>query len=296
MPGVHKEIWTGEVVRGFGQTPSFLPLIPDRSGVVKNDVIHLVDIGAEPNVLINNTTYPIPVKTAGEADIAITLDKLQTENTAVSRDELYAISYNKIREVVRMHRDALDKMAGMRAIHAFAPQEHSDATPVVGTTGDAKDGLKRITIDDIVKLKSYFDKLKVPREGRVLVLHPDHVADLLLTDEAFKLQYKDIPSGRVLNLFGFQVHEFGDMPVYDKDATTGAFSKVAFGADGADDLPASVAFYAPRMFKARGSVDMFYRPAEMDPEYRRNVVGFEMYFIALPKKMEAIGAIVSDKA
>ncbi len=296
MAGVYKEVWTGEVIRSFLEPVTFLQGVPDYSRLVQNDVIHLVDIGAEPNVLLNNSTYPIPIGSIADSDVAISLDKLDTENTAVTDDELYAISYKKIQEVLRLHRQALDKMAAKRAIHAFAPASHSAATPIVPTTGaDNGSGQKCITIKDIIDLKKYFDKLKVPNQGRILVLHPDHVADLLLLDETFKQQYKDIRSGQVLSLFGFEIHEYGDMPMYDKDGTTGAFTKVAFGATGTDNLPASVAFYAPRMFRARGSVEMYYKDSRTNPEYRRSVVGFRLHFVALPKKQEAIGAIVSDK-
>ena len=65
--GVYREIWTGELVESFQPQieASFLNEIPDESrwvqssGSGENQVIHLVDIGADPTVLINNTTYPI---------------------------------------------------------------------------------------------------------------------------------------------------------------------------------------------------------------------------------------------
>lgn len=59
--GVCKEIWTGELVkslRGF-VAGTWLDGIPDNSSIVDNDVIHLVDVGVDPEVLVNNTTYPI---------------------------------------------------------------------------------------------------------------------------------------------------------------------------------------------------------------------------------------------
>ena len=62
--GILKEVWTGEVVktlRGYMEG-TWLDGIPDSSSLVDNDVIHLVDAGVDPDVLINNTTYPIPVQ------------------------------------------------------------------------------------------------------------------------------------------------------------------------------------------------------------------------------------------
>lgn len=57
--GVYKEVWTGEMVKYLrrGLEATWLDGIPDASSVVENDVIHLVDVGVDPDVLVNNTTY-----------------------------------------------------------------------------------------------------------------------------------------------------------------------------------------------------------------------------------------------
>src|SRR5690606_8401376 len=78
LAGVYREIWTGELVESFQPeiAASFLNEIPDESrwvqssGGGENQVIHLVDIGADPEVLINNTTYPIGYETLADGDIA----------------------------------------------------------------------------------------------------------------------------------------------------------------------------------------------------------------------------------
>ena len=46
---------------------------------------------------------------------------------------------------------------------------------------------------------------------RQLVLCPDHVNDLLLTSQAFREQYNiDRNSGKVGNLYGFEIYEYGN--------------------------------------------------------------------------------------
>ena len=62
--GVLTEVWTGELVKSLrsGLEGSWLDGIPDQSSLVQNDVIHLVDVGIEPDVLVNNKTYPIPIQ------------------------------------------------------------------------------------------------------------------------------------------------------------------------------------------------------------------------------------------
>ena len=95
--GVYTEIWTGELVKVLraGLEGTWLSGIPDQSSIVNNDVIHLVEVGVDPDVLINNKTYPIDVQALEDKDIAIKLDKFQTKATPITDDELYAISYDK---------------------------------------------------------------------------------------------------------------------------------------------------------------------------------------------------------
>ena len=99
--GVYMEIWTGELVKVLraGLEGTWLAGIPDQSSIVNNDVIHLVEVGVDPDVLINNKTYPIDVQALEDKDIAIKLDKFQTKATPITDDELYAISYDKTARV-----------------------------------------------------------------------------------------------------------------------------------------------------------------------------------------------------
>ena len=99
--GVYTEIWTGELVKVLraGLEGTWLSGIPDQSSIVNNDVIHLVEVGVDPDVLINNKTYPIDVQALEDKDIAIKLDKFQTKATPITDDELYAISYDKTARV-----------------------------------------------------------------------------------------------------------------------------------------------------------------------------------------------------
>ncbi len=108
--GVYTEIWTGELAKGLREflAGSWLDGIPDQSSIVNNDVIHLVDVGVDPDVLINNTTYPIPLQALDDKDISITLDKFQTKVTPITDDELYAISYDKMTRVKESHANAIN--------------------------------------------------------------------------------------------------------------------------------------------------------------------------------------------
>lgn len=292
--GVYKEIWTGELVKALRGLleGTWLDGIPDSSSLVNNDIIHLVEVGVDPEVLINNTTYPIPLQALDDADIAIELDKFQTKVTPITDDELYAISYDKMSRVKESHSNAINDAKFAKAAHALCPTENTDTTPVLVTTGerDADTGRLRLVPGDIVRLKATLDKLRVPADKRRLVLCSDHVNDLLMADQKFKEQYNlNQTEGRIGRLYGFDIYEFGNTPLY-----TVAGKKKAVGALAeAGEFQCSFAFYVPRVFKATGSTKMYYSEASTDPEYQRNKINFRHYFICMFKKADAGVAIRS---
>ena len=286
--GVFTEVWTGELVKSLrgGLEGSWLDGVPDQSTIVNNDVIHLVEVGVDPDVLINNTTYPIPSQALEDKDIAVKLDKFQTKVTPITDDELYAASYDKMARVKESHANALNDSKFTKAAHALCAQQDSAKTPILKTTGerDATTGRLRLTMADVVALKAAMDKLGVPAENRRLVLCPDHANDLLLVSQTFREQYNiDRATGKVGKLYGFDVYEYANTPLY-----TQAGKKKNLGvAAGDGEFNCSFAFFTPRVFKATGSTKMYYSEAATDPEYQRNKINFRHYFLCMPKKGDA---------
>ena len=293
MEGVFTEVWTGELVKKLnaGMNDSFLQGIPDYSARVDNETIHLVDVGGDPDVLVNNTTYPIPIQDLEDGDIAIGLDKFQTKPTRVTDDELYAISYDKFGSVVERHSDAIQTKKLKKFAHALAPYSHTAKTPIVQTSGetDSVSGRKKLTLKDIIALKRAFDNMEVPEGGRRLVLCPDHVNDLLELDQSFRDKYYNYTTGKLMNMYGFEIYTFVNAPYFNKNGV-----KLAYNATPtATDHKGSFAYYVPRMFRAKGSTKMYYSEAATNPQTQESLVNFRNYDIVLPKKMEAIGAIYS---
>lgn len=291
LEGVYTEVWTGELVKQLrgGMTASFLDGVSDYSAAVNNEVVHLVDVGGDPDVLINNTTYPIAAQELEDGDIALGLDKFQTKKTAVSDDQLFAISYDKMGSVIERHGDAITIAKFKKAAHALAPNSNTAKTPVVPTSGDDDNGRKKCTRKDIIALKRKLDALQVPTAGRRLVLCSDHVNDLLEDDQKFRDQYYNYTTGKIANMYGFEVYEFENCPYFTKEGTKVPFKNSPSGTD----HQASFCFYTKRVFRAQGSTKMYYRDAQTNPDYQQNEVNFRHYYIVLPKKMEAIGAIYS---
>jgi len=300
LAGVYVEVWTGELIKQFGIADQlgWMNGIKDYSQYADKNVIHMIDVGVNPDVLLNNTTYPIDVQDLDDGDKTFSLDKWQTKATRVTDDELHGISYDKISLKREQHGIAIIENKMNKAIHALAPAGNTTDTTVLVTTG-ADDGTGRLMLTraDVVRLKKACDKAKIPLAGRRLVLCPDHVADLLSdtdNNQRFIDQYYNYTTGKIANFYSFEVYEFINNPYYVISAKT----KLAYGGTPIDGThsQASVMFLPAECMMATGTTKMYYSDATINPLTQENLINFRHYFIVLPKKNRAIGAIISGKA
>lgn len=281
-----------ELVKLFRDTnKSFLDVIRSHDDKVNNDVINFNTIGADPDVLIDNAAYPIA--TAGRTDdsVPVSLFKMETENTEITDDELYALGYDKKSSVMQQHKDALTVAAIKLGAHSLAPAADGASTPVIKTTGTLTGGFRALLPADLVTLKGRCDDLEIPLESRHLVLSAKHVNDLLLVDQSFRDRYYNTESGKIIkNIYGFNIYESVHTPKY-----VAAFTKKVFGAAAlGTDLAASVFFSTVNAIKAQGSTTMYLAEATKDPANRKTVVGFRMYYIVSPVSTIGAGAIIDN--
>lgn len=290
MAQLEKEIWVDQIQENFYPDSSFLKYGKDFSGLVDNNAINMAEAGVDPNVLINNTTYPIPVAKRADTPIRIELDKFETENTLIRRPEVIQYAYVQLESVLMGHRNQLRAKTAQKAAHAYAPVSDGAYTPVISTTGSANGTRKMITFDDILMLKERFDNMEIPVEERFLVLHPSHVTDLIRLDVKGFKDITDIVNGQPKRFAGFGILSFSRMPMFNLDT----MEKLPFGATSANVGFSSFAFQAEEVMKADGDVYMYERVD--DPEHRATIVGFDKRFIAVPIRNKGIGAIVSVSA
>jgi len=289
MAQLVKEIWVNQIMEGFYPDSSFLKYGRDFSQLVDNNAINLAEAGVDPRVLINNTTYPIPVAQREDTPIRVELDKFETENTLVRRPEVIQYSYIQLDSVLMGHRNQLRAKTAEKAAHAYAPDSDSPYSPVISTTGAANGTRKTMTFEDVLALKERFDNMEIPVEERYLVLHPSHVTDLIRLDVKGFKNLTDIVDGQPNRFAGFGVLQFSRMPVYNLDT----MEKIPWGAATAGAF-CSFAFQAGEIMKADGDVFMYI--TENDPKERATIVGFDKRFIAVPIRNKGIGAIVSANA
>lgn len=290
MSTLEKEVWLNQLMKNFYPETSFLNFTVDFSAFVDNNKLNMAEVGFDPEVMVNNTTYPIEVIERNDNAISIELDLYETKNTLVRKATAVELSYDKLESVIYGHRQALQAMAGAKAAHAFTPNSDSAYTPVITTTGDIKEGFKRLVPEDILKLKRRFDEWDINPETRILVLHPAHLEDLILYDlKAFK-DLTEWKEGRPSRFAGFNVLQFTKNPVFN--ATT--LKKKPFGsAKENTDTYCSFAFCSDEVMKADGEANMY--SISNDPKERATVIGFDKRFVALPIRNKGIGAIVTAK-
>lgn len=298
--GVNQEVWTGVMIKALREALEnigWFNLIRSYDEYVDNDTIHFVELGGDPKVLVNNTTYPLNVSTVTDADKPVSLDNFETEATAIGDKELDTISYDKLGSVKERHKETVAAKILAKSLHALAPQSHTETSPVLLTTGAtaAEGGRKRLSLDDLLLLKKTFDTFRIPQGERVLVLCPDHVQDLLSVSEQFVRQYNlDTTNGRVGRLFGFDIYEYTETPSY----TVASKTKLAFGAvAGAGTRQASVAFHSGSCMRAMGSLVTYQSDAKNDPLHHRSLFNVRQRAICAPlRSKECLAAIISANA
>ncbi|PIY07907.1 MAG: hypothetical protein COZ18_14960 [Flexibacter sp. CG_4_10_14_3_um_filter_32_15] len=294
MAGLRKEVWLNVILEQYDEEVTFLDNTTDLSAFVENDKINLAEAGIDPDVLINNTTYPVAVNERTDTPYALDLDYYDTENTLLRNAEAIELAYNKMQSITRRHAQALKNKQAERSTFNFAPTSDAAFTPVLPTTGATNGaGEKLITEDDIANLAAAFDMMNAPDGNRQLVLHTRHWNELVRTSQTLKEQRYRSKEG-VMNrvafeLFGFQIHKYKNNPLYIK--ATGV--KAAYGTT---YVPAthgitSVAFVGQEAYKAVGTIDMF--DDLKNPRERGDIIGFQQRFLAGMMRNKYFGAIRS---
>lgn len=295
MPKNFPEVWKARVIallttlnvapwlRGIPELDTDIIEIGSGSASESN-VIHLPVETFSPEVLVNNTTYPIALQSFDDDEVVIKLDKYQTKVTTLSDDQIIGASYNRIDSATRGHIRQINATKYKKAIHAIAPSENTSKTPIVNLIDFGLD-----VFDAMVALKGLFDKADVPVEGRRIVLCPDHYNALIADRKRFGDLLGNMNSGETAPIIaGFEVYQYLGTPTYGSDA-----KKKAFGAIPANgDQPASVAFWMDNIAMKTGMTKQYFKAADEDPENQTNKLNYRHYFIAMPAKPEAIGAIV----
>lgn len=306
MPANFPEIWLGRIIQNLDKSDvaTFLEGLSEiaadvtqinQGQISEQNIIFVPSTEFEVDVLINNTTYPIPVQVYADGTIQITLDKFQTKVITLTDDQIIGASYDKIDVVTKSAVRALLTNRYKKAIHAIAPAGNTVATPVMTATGGATaeadaTGRLRLTYEDIVAFKALCDDGGWPEEGRRLVLKNAHWNDLLLDRKNFGNQLVDYAKGKPSPVISdFELHKYPALPIY----TIATKAKKAYGAVAvAGDTVASVAFVKEAIAKKTGLTKQYFVEAKNNPTNQTNDLAYRHYFVVMPYQNKFIGAIL----
>jgi hypothetical protein len=296
--GIYREAWDRELVRRFDDVDNgswregirdlgkYFQMLNDGEVVVVN----LTYWGVSPDVLINNTSYPITIQSLDGENVTVQVNKFQTKATPVTDDEIRGLNYDKMATVQSEHVIKITEEKNAMGIHSVGPAANTTETPVVLTTGALVGTRRRLTIQDVIDFRDKLNKLKHPREGRRLVLCNDHINDLLSLDEKFRDQYKNNQTGKIYNLFNFELFENNSNPYYH----VGTKAKLAYGGTvTSNHFEASVYFHLRRVVQGKGFSKNYLSESKTDPLNQRNLFNIRHYDIVTPYKQAGVGAIVS---
>ena len=288
MPKNCPEIWEGRVRQTLenGAVADFLDGVSELDGDVtqmgEENIIHIPTSEFNPEVLINNKTYPIAIEDYTDDEVIVKLDKYQTKATKVTDDQVMGASYNKIDAVTKAHTNAINARKYKKAIHSLAPDDNTAKTPVLQIKG------AECTYEDLVALKDKCDELEWPEEGRRLVLCNKHWNALLKDRKNFGDQLINYKKGGVAPIIaGFEIKKYIASPHY------AGTKKKAFGeVPASGDKPASVCFVVDNIRKKTGLTKQYFSEAKSDTVNQANLLNYRHYFIAVPVEKKFIAALI----
>ncbi|EKT3963237.1 hypothetical protein AAIP55_000816 [Flavobacterium psychrophilum] len=299
MPANFADVWLNRVIQNLStqNVAPWLDGIPELDTTVAEmgsgeasemNVIHIPRTNFNPNVLVNNTAYPIALQAYTDDEVVVTLDKYVTEVTTLSDDKIIGASYNVIDPATNGHVRAINAKKFKKAIHAIAPTSDTASTPVIVCTGDVVNGLPTLRYEDLVALKERLDLDEVSAEGRRLVLSTTHYNNLLLDRKNFGDKLVNYNTGMPAPVIAsFELFQYAGNPSF-----TSAGVKKAFGAIKATgDRQASVAFWTGAIAKKTGMTKQYFADAKLSPTTQSNQLNYRHYFIAVPFEAKGVAAI-----
>jgi len=252
------------------------------SFVVDGQTLRFPEAGAAPVVYKNRTTDIDSVEPA-ETTYDVSLDYYDSQNYKMRNINMHALPYDKVQYYTKKSSDAILIKEVADAAYAFAPATAGAKRIIIPTTGAARNGLKTITLNDIMTFARALDNAGFPELGRNLVLPSDMWWDLanndILKAQISFQQNTGIINPNVVNYYGFKIHKATNNSMIAYDITGAA--KAAQGAVITGNVvPAGFMFISSEVFRAGGSFEMFLLNKGQNTGGRATEFGFAHRFKA----------------
>lgn len=273
--GVHEEVWGKEVASKLYPNNSIVKKAQNDDKYATAKKVTLVVAGADPEVLLDNSTYPLVPTNRTDAVVEYDVRKLESRPTLLNVGlEDISLSYDKRQDVLKSHRASLQTKSTQYCIDTWAPSgtitdrvirtAGADRKAIVkGATGNRK----MITLEEIITAAELLDELDVPEAGRIAFFPAKMKNDLLRIPDIRKSDAFGqivLPTGKVDTIAGFMIMWRSQAAVYDNVANPSALNMLANNT--LDDANAAALFYHPA-FVRKGFYKAQVTIGQKMPEY-----------------------------
>ena len=278
--GLAAEVWIADVLENPYPDNSFLKGATDMSALVDADAINLAEAGADPDVLVDNTIYPIAEVDASDFPLKLSLKTYDTTSTVVRNAVQVEQKYNQYQLYLNKHKKVLAKKLGMDAAFMYSPQvaDASKFNTIINL--DAADSI----IDAIIDMQTAYGNAD-QTDDLNLVLCPNHMAKISKED---KVLYKAMLAQPGDMFYGFKIWNYSKTPNYINATSQKAAYGVAF--DPAIHKRSSFVFVGSEVMVADGTADFFYQLKS--PSHKGDVFNFQKRALAMPLRNKFQGAIL----
>lgn len=299
-----KEIWVNQVVETLNQDAAFLPYSVDHSQYIAFGTVHLPQSGANPNVLLNPTSFPLSISPRVDTDRTYSMDRYALEPTIIDNLDALQVSYDKKNSVIGQQINTLVERVGTQVAYTWSATGASNIVETTGTAGTslapgATGTRKAVTLIDIANLAKKLDKDNVPRLGRKLLMQADMFWELFTISDVIRASYNGfqvnaLATGVVAQLFGFDIMIRPTVSVYAKNAVA---PKVITAVTAVDDRMACIAWHPSTVSRAMGAINpLFDEGANGNgkPEFLGSIFNMEMMLgsAILREDMKGVASLV----
>lgn len=300
-----KEVWVQDIQEALNQNADFLPYSTDHSAYVAFGTVHVPQSGANPDINVNPSSFPLTIGQRVDTDRTYLLNQYALTPTLITNLDELQISYDKRQSVIGQQMSTLTQRIGSEVAVSWSA---SGAANIVETSGSAvatslppsgTGTRKAVALVDIANLAKKLDKDNVPRAGRKLLMPVDMFWELFTISEVVRASYNGfqvnaLATGVVAQLFGFDIMIRPTVSVYAKLATS---AKAVTAAAAADDRLACIAWHPTTVSRALGSMTPLFDAGSNGngkPEYLGSIFNMEVMLgsAILRTDMKGVAALV----
>lgn len=248
MAGINKELWTREIQQRFReQNTGLIPVLRNFSAYVGNEAVHIPqgagDVTIKKNIDQTNANFKADNEKRGVTDLTISLDRYFSNRVILPDQDQDYVAIDIRRDNTQNIADSLATNMEIDAIVDIVPATAGNRITKQASGTEAA-GVKSVTAEDFINMAVEFDKQKIPYGNRYVLLHTNHLANLLVKNIELYNQINVTNS-----LYGFTVVRSESIVGFNK--ANGNVKKTS------PDSYGSVFFHGNTVGKAMGPIKMF---------------------------------------